>query len=619
MSAGNHPYAHYPGVPASDQQHLSVDALATTTTTTAPPGWPQESAHHPSRHPSHALYVASEPANLFHYAAVAAETIIPAWPPDYTHSELRQWDPYAHQNPTAEPSHALSLAPHQTVFSSAEGSNELFATWQPRQQYTQHPANALVSSEVSTRQNSPSTSSWPGLDLRRASSANAAFESGSKLNQHWVPGHSLSDQGEYMHRQVSSTDPSESPPKQLQGHQQLRSQKKPAKIPSSFVERQEKAKVSKRKGPLLEEQRERTHKMRKHKRICVRCRFYKSGVCYLHSTTLFTTDMTSAMKAIHARSVRKSLDTPGHFENLAIENISRTQVLCGVVCHSYLSDHVYFLTLGIGNGREHQEQADFLCYDWIYNSQLYEMEILWNLPKHGPISGARPMRITYRPYTAKRGHRDLETSVWMNREGNMQQLLQPPYAVYDTANLVPAFDRYFASLQPGIEEWIFARIQQDQVALLTYQEAVRMRDEKGSKALGLAMRLQGLSVVSQGYGSVVSNDTPGIREYDYRALGTSHYEAYERNSRDRPLPGAITHQMDVAAVKCMAKLEKAFVKELAALIFKPKIKPWYELFLTFFVIFWNLEYIQRGAQDYIKSKKGTVSHSINYLTFRPWR
>jgi hypothetical protein len=90
-------------------------------------------------------------------------------------------------------------------------------------------------------------------------------------------------------------------------------------------------------------------------------------------------------------------------------------------------------------------------------------------------------------------------------------------------------------------------------------------------------------------------------------LGSSDYEAYDRKAYDRPLPGAITHQMDVAAVKYLRKLEKLFVKELTTLIFKPKIKPWYELFLAFYVIFWNLKYIHHGAHDYIKSKNGTVS------------
>jgi hypothetical protein len=277
----------------------------------------------------------------------------------------------------------------------------------------------------------------------------------------------------------------------------------------------------------------------------------------------------------------------------------------------YSSSHITtLLTFVQGNGREHQEEAEFLVYDWVHNSQLYEMEIMWNLPGYGHIPNAQPIRVTYRPYSPRRGSLDVVTSVWTNKDGELKAVEQPAYAVYDTANLVPAFERYFSSLQPAIEAWIFTRISQDEVASLTYTEVLRMRSVNGSKALDLAMRLQCLSAVSQGYGSVWSNNIPGIREYDYRRLGSSDYEAYDRKSYDRPLPGAITHQMDVAAVKYLKKLEKAFVKELAALIFKPKIKPWYELFLAFYVIFWNLEYIHHGANDYIRSKNGTVGKPV---------
>jgi hypothetical protein len=265
------------------------------------------------------------------------------------------------------------------------------------------------------------------------------------------------------------------------------------------------------------------------------------------------------------------------------------------------------LTLRPGNGREHQEEAEFLRYDWVNNSQLYEMEIMWNLPGYGRIHSAQPIRVTFRPYSPRRGSLDVATSVWTNKDGELAAVEQPAYAIYDTANLVPAFERYFSSLQPAIEAWVFTRINQDEVASLTYTEVLRMRSVHKSRALDLAMRLQCLSVVSQGYGSVWSNNIPGIQEYDYGRLGSSDYEAYNRRQHDRPLPGAITHQMDVAAVKYLKKLEKAFVKELAALIFKPKIKPWYELFLAFYVIFWNLEYIHHGAHDYMKSKNGTVS------------
>jgi hypothetical protein len=306
------------------------------------------------------------------------------------------------------------------------------------------------------------------------------------------------------------------------------------------------------------------------------------------------------------RSVRRSQATPGLFASHVTESISKTQVSYVGVSHCIISRSFASDSL-TGNGREHQEEAEFLCYDWIHNSQLYEMEIIWNLPGYGPIPNAQPLRIAFRPYCPKRGSLDVATSVWSNRDGQVPSVEQPAYAIYDTANLVLAYERYFSSLQPAIEEWIFARIRQDEVAYHTYQEVVRMRRVTGSKALDLAMRLQCLSVVSQGYGSVFSENIPGIREYDYRRLGRSDYEAYDRNSCDRPLPGAITHQMDVAAVKYLRKLEKLFVKELVALIFRPKIKPWYELFLAFYVIFWNLEYIHHGAQDYIKSKNGTVS------------
>lgn len=375
----------------------------------------------------------------------------------------------------------------------------------------------------------------------------------------------------------TSVDSFHVPTSQNQPSQRSVPKKKISKVPSSFVERQEKLKVSKRKGPLHEKQREKTHTMRKTKRICVRCRFYKSG-CDEGDPCEKCEKITG-----HARSFRE----PCYREHLEDTSLVRR-------C----------------NGREHQEEAEFLGYDWIHHSHLCEMEIIWNLPGYGPIPNAQPMRITYRPYSPRRGELDMAASVWSNTNGEVTAVQQPPYAIYDTANLVPAFERYFSSQQQNIETWIFARIQQDETASLTFSEVVRMRSIHNSKALDLAMRLQCLSVVSQGYGSVWSSDIPGIQEYDYRRLGRSDYEAYDRKQRDRPLPGAITHQMDVAAVKYLRKLEKLFVKELTALIFRPRIKPWYELFLAFYVIFWNLEYIHHGAQDYIKSKNGTVSGRI---------
>jgi hypothetical protein len=96
--------------------------------------------------------------------------------------------------------------------------------------------------------------------------------------------------------------------------------------------------------------------------------------------------------------------------------------------------------------------------------------------------------------------------------------MQISYAIYDTGKLVLAFERYFSSLQPAVEGWIFARTQQEEIATLTFIEVLRMRTANGSKVLDLAMRLQDVSVISQGHGSMCSNNIPGIGEYDYRSV-----------------------------------------------------------------------------------------------------
>lgn len=65
--------------------------------------------------------------------------------------------------------------------------------------------------------------------------------------------------------------------------------KNAAKVPAAFVARQKKSKVSKRKGPLDEAGRQKTHRMRKEKLSCLRCRFYKSGVSH-YSCNMITAD-----------------------------------------------------------------------------------------------------------------------------------------------------------------------------------------------------------------------------------------------------------------------------------------------------------------------------------------
>jgi hypothetical protein len=445
------------------------------------------------------------------------------------------------------------------------------------QHYAAHTSSALSSGVVTSGPVSIQSTQWPTANTAGAITTPTVYSHIQAQQQQRPPTQAIPGQRVYELETAQPEPPSDTS-SYAQGNRRPSRKKKAAKVPSSYVERQEKMKVSKRKGPLQEKQREKTQTMRKTKRTCVHCRFYKSG-CDEGDPCQKCSNIEG-----HARFFRE----PCYREHL--EDTS--------IIHQY-------------NGREQQEEAEFLGYDWKPGSQLWEMDILWNLPGYGRIPNAQPLRVAFRPYSPRRGSLDTAASVWSTKEGDICAIEQPAYAIYDTANLVSAFERYFSSLQPAIEAWIFDRIQHDEIATYTYREVFRMRGVHGSRALALAMRLQCLSVVSQGYGTVWSNNIPGIQEYDYRHIGRSDYEAYDRNSSDRPLPGAVTHQMDVAAVKYLRKLEKLFVKELASLIFKPKIKPWYELFLTFYVIFWNLEYINKGAKGYMKSKNVTVSLQVS--------
>jgi hypothetical protein len=147
---------------------------------------------------------------------------------------------------------------------------------EPRQ-YKAHTSNALVSSHLATDQTHHTISgstSWPVVGLGEVAAGPSDFHRVEEEDHQWGIAQIQPIHGPYIHQAQAASDPSAI----MQSSRRPSTRRKVPKVPSSFVERQEKLKVSKRKGPLPERQREKTHTMRKTKRICVRCRFYKSGV-----------------------------------------------------------------------------------------------------------------------------------------------------------------------------------------------------------------------------------------------------------------------------------------------------------------------------------------------------
>lgn len=143
-------------------------------------------------------------------------------------------------------------------------------------QYQGHASNALATSESANEHAHPSRASWPAAVSDVAPVLSTGFERAQDLNSQWSLTQPLTEQEQFSRQTEYKYSASSSA--NVQSMRRPSTKRKAAKVPSSFVERQEKLKVSKRKGPLADKQREKTHTMRKTKRICVRCRFYKSGV-----------------------------------------------------------------------------------------------------------------------------------------------------------------------------------------------------------------------------------------------------------------------------------------------------------------------------------------------------
>lgn len=238
------------------------------------------------------------------------------------------------------------------------------------------------------------------------------------------------------------------------------------------------------------------------------------------------------------------------------------------------------------------------------------MDLMWNLPGYGPMSNTPPIQIGFRAYHPENLQiLDSTRNYWQTCEGPVVTVDQPAYAVYDTADLMANVERYLRRNQPSIEHWILDRIQNDPIALLTYKEAIRQRDQRGSILLERALQMQCGAILSQGYGTVWTPHVPGIKEYDFRLFGHSGYEAYDRNGRDRPLPTAIAHQMDVAILKHIDSLQKPIRTLLRKAFFSSGNKAWYswyEIFLTLFVVLFNMQYIHGSAKRYMNVKRNTV-------------
>ena len=237
-----------------------------------------------------------------------------------------------------------------------------------------------------------------------------------------------------------------------------------------------------------------------------------------------------------------------------------------------------------GHGRFDQSEAEFRPYSFRPGASCYAVRIVWHLPGYGAIGGRRPLPLTLQEYCNEGGTCDTE---WSNTQGRIIRVQHYPLAAWDTEALQNIVREYFRTVLPPLQEWIHCRNPHDELAIQVCNELLRIRSNLAAgrehvlpgpmtpKASGDGLLLELienvltfmiLSIVRQGYGTVVFDQSPGSEKVDFRRVGCTSYEAYNRDTQQEMLGPAANHQIDVSIHKWSKDIETKIRKGLSTLI-----------------------------------------------------
>ncbi|KAH7008855.1 hypothetical protein EDB80DRAFT_514898, partial [Ilyonectria destructans] len=154
----------------------------------------------------------------------------------------------------------------------------------------------------------------------------------------------------------------------------------------------------------------------------------------------------------------------------------------------------------------------------------------------------------------------------------------------------------------------------DGIISTSLKEAIRYSQKHGSRSIDLALRIRCASFCSQGWGSITGQESLGTAAVDFNRLGKSGYAAYDRASTDQSHSLLTTSLMLPFCSRLRSIKEKSWAI-LSKLIFgKVKKKPWYDIFLTIFVLLSNLEYVHGGSLSFYlaqaKTRNGAPCYSL---------
>ncbi len=198
---------------------------------------------------------------------------------------------------------------------------------------------------------------------------------------------------------------------------------------------------------------------------------------------------------------------------------------------------------------------------------------------------------------------DITDAVWQH-EGRVRNVQLPCFACRNTKKLLSDVTDFLDAGRAALEKDLVDEVP-NELEQITFREAYRYADKYESKLLKLALRLRANTILSAGSGTPEGHETLGIHRVDGAAAG---YVG------DRPLPPAIDHQIDVAIWEIIRKDQEDLIRQLKKVLFQQSgHRPWFEIFLTFFIALANVQYVHGQAVGWMKSQLETVSQPTRFL------
>jgi hypothetical protein len=222
-----------------------------------------------------------------------------------------------------------------------------------------------------------------------------------------------------------------------------------------------------------------------------------------------------------------------------------------------------------------------------------------------------------RRYVPNELTKDTTTYQWASN-GVVSSVRVPSFACPEIELVKSAVESLFDQSQNGIDDWLSLHYHDNAVMRETCMEATRYRGKYGSKLLECALKLQHGTILSQGAGSVTEESLKMLLgELDCDDI--SKRKAYDADDagQARPIPLAMQHQIETAILMYINQVQVDLRKALERRFLQPKPKPWYEIFLTVFILLQNMRWVYSGALRYRKMCEETVRRPI-LLSFLIW-